>query len=732
MEAARAVSFFRSRRVHRGSSHRGVVAFLAGQASVSILLHVLFVCLLPISAVAGKIPESVIESAARAWMASWMNLVLAEAVAPSASTDTTFSREAQIGGRDSVASSDRQGSMPLGALQQTAAIPSASSADRFSSSNRIQMRSGESDIRVGNSFEMSALIGKGLNYTGSASADTRHFRTQKISDISANVANRITKEENNLYSFQMDIGQSYRKKKTLGLGRFGKEVIFDNQAASATAELLAPVLGARSSNITVQAEANRGTNDFKYDRIAAGALSGSLNYNLWNRITASGGVGVRRKVQSSEVGNLNFSSLPSESDTIRASLSFGQLGGMKLLELSYSKSKGVEREVMPPLGNSLEVLDDPSKAQREEANIDKENITVAAKSKPTSTVSFNMKFDRKIDSQQYKADERRSGKREDTAIEGVVDYRYARRGVAKITVKTSENVNDMGAKNLSSYSERNYSVSMGISQVIGDSLSLSANGVGQLKQRFYKLREVNPRDADYLVYSGDANISKKLLPRLWVNVAGAIGRYETINIDAGLSGDNRIDYQYRLAPSIRMKPTSWLNLTQDYTIKIEFTDFVFTEDKNYLNRTTTLNTQAEMKPARSMSLSVKHGYLMKDSGSYLKREDRELYSPNNRNVEHLLAFDLADSLFAGWLIKTRAEFRTQENGFYGVRDGVRKIVRTTRYESGGLQVGFQHKKKIARLGTIDLDVAYCRNYGAAITEARKRFWMVNSSIDLKF
>jgi hypothetical protein len=42
------------------------------------------------------------------------------------------------------------------------------------------------------------------------------------------------------------------------------------------------------------------------------------------------------------------------------------------------------------------------------------------------------------------------------------------------------------------------------------------------------------------------------------------------------------------------------------------------------------------------------------------------------------------------------------------------------------------KKEIWNAGSVDLDVAYARNYGTYITEARKQYWEVNSAVNLKF
>ncbi len=611
-----------------------------------------------------------------------------------------------------------------------AAAPAAAKTDRVVPANGTFIKANENDVSLANTSRISIDPGSGWTLSSMLSAEERRYRTQKITDVSENFMAQATKVSEGFYALNIGVGQNYSKKKTLGLGRFGKDIVIDNQSANAAYSLVSPLLGAAASRLTVQAEGRRGTNDFKFDRSAAGSVSGSVAYAA-GALGVSGGFGAMRRVESSEIGTAKFSRMPSDADTIRAGLSYGS-GDKKTLDVRYLQSSGVERRVMPPLGNSLEILDDPSKAEREEARGELRQLDVRSSLVPFSYLSMDVRFMHKLDSQKYLVDSRRSGESENTSIEATGAYRYAKSGTLRLSVSRGERVNDYGPKSLSSMTIREYSLRGGITQLIGDSLQFTANGSGRLQQNFYKQSGVNPRDADDLSYSGDATLRAKILPRVSADITAAASRSEKIYIDGTLSGDNRVDYQYRLGPTIRLKPLRWISLTQDYIVKIEYTDFLFTEAKNYLNRTTTLNTRADMNPTRRTAILFRHSYLMKDTGSYLQREGRELYSPNSKNVEHTLAFDVRYMLSPEFLLKAQADFRTQESGIYGVVGPRRAIVRTTVYDSGGFKVGFMRKKEIWNAGSVDLDVAYARNYGTYITEARKQYWEVNSAVNLKF
>ena len=598
-------------------------------------------------------------------------------------------------------------------------------------SNSTYMRANENDVGLGSALNV--IYGPLSHWllTNSLMVEQRRYRARDMTDVTENLMSQAVRVSPGFYTANLGVGNSYSKKKTLGLGRYGKDIVYDNETANASFILSKPQLGARESRLGVSAEAKRGTNDFKYDRAVSGGVGGSVLYKLGDLVSAGAGFGTSRRVESSEIGDTTFSRMPTTADTIRASFDWGS-GDRKLVHATYRRSVGIEHKVMPPLGNSLEILDDPSAAQEEEARTRQEGVELTSYLAPFSFLTFDLSFNHSLDDQQFRFDNRRSGKRENDDIRANVGYRYAKSGTLRFGVSTVESSNDYGGRSVSSYDQREYSLNAGLTQEVLDSLQLTLNGSGRLQQLFYKEKEFNPRDVDRLYYRADGSLKAHLLRRVSVDVNGAVERYETINIDATLSGDNRVDYLYRLGPTIRLKPLKWINLAQDYTLKIEFTDFTFNEDKNYLNRTTTVNTKAEMAPFRGTAFLFRHTYMFKDTGSYLRRGNRDIYSPNSMNVENTLFFDLRYTIMTDLVLKAVADFRNQENGSYGLKSGKRAIVRTVEYSSGGLRLGFERKKKIGRYGEIDLDVAWVRNYGAFITEERKEFWAVDSAVNLKF
>ena len=58
--------------------------------------------------------------------------------------------------------------------------------------------------------------------------ERRRYRQRNMEDITESVLNKADKVHPGLYRLGMQVGENYSKKKTLGLGRFGQDIIFDN------------------------------------------------------------------------------------------------------------------------------------------------------------------------------------------------------------------------------------------------------------------------------------------------------------------------------------------------------------------------------------------------------------------------------------------------------------------------------------------------------------------------
>ena len=602
--------------------------------------------------------------------------------------------------------------------------------DRFTAVSTSRVESNEIYVAIGSGLIATIDAGRGWKFTHNLGMERKRYRQRKMEDITEHVLNQADKVHPGLYKLGMQVGENYSKMKTLGLGRYGLDIIFDNTNANLEFSVLKPLLHSSKSDLTVKAEGSKGTNDFKYNRVFSGTARGMLSYAIGDLLAVEGGAEASGRRETSYVGRNRFGPMPSNTNSARAAMSYGR-DSTKTVEVSYRWLKGVDREVTPPRGNTYEVLNDPSQAKREEERNREEQLTVKASLEPFSFLTVKTSFGHAKAIKKYRVDTGLSMEQEENSIDADASYSYAARGSLQFGVSTSDKVYDYGPVSLKSCRDRAHVLSLDLYQKVGDSISVSLSGSGSLQQRFYVKRDINPSDADNLLYRGEFSL-RAPYRKFSVGVNGKVSRDETINIDSTLSSDNRIENKYQLGPTLRMQPARWLSLTQDYNVKIEFTDFVNTEDNNYLNRTTTMNTGANFNIFRSLAFYFLYSYLKRDAGSYLMRTGGRRYSPTNETFEHSLNLNVKYEVIKDFSVKAENNFRIQRGNVFGTRNGRKIIATTTTYESGGMTLGFARTMKFGERGGISLDVAYMRNYGPYITPERKEYWEADSELTLKF
>ncbi|MCK4350551.1 MAG: hypothetical protein KAX13_06815 [Candidatus Krumholzibacteria bacterium] len=610
-------------------------------------------------------------------------------------------------------------------------VPDSLITDRFIPIWTSFMRSGVTDVSLGSQVQAHIMPPGGWDIISSIAVQAKSYRSRDMQEIFEQIMNVATKTAPGFYKLDFSIGETYSKKQTMGLARFGKEIIFENEYARGAAILSRPILRASSTQFFMSGGAKRGQNDFKYDKTISGGAGATITYLFGEVLSVKGGGGLMRKRETSEIGTISFDRMPSDADTVSVGARYGR-GPNKLLEVEYAKISGVTRWVTPPRGNSLEIIDNPGAAKEEESRLNTETLLVGSSVQLLPFLFINVDFDHKLTSQRNKVDTRLSKEMESTNLIASTDYNYSERGKIHFDVRIGDKSVDYGPNSVSSFSENEKKIVMRASQKITDSLAVSLSGSASLKQKFFKKRAANPRDADYLYYALGGSVRAAPLPRIQVEINGNMSINETINIDRSLSGDNRKSYLYWLSPKIGIRPAQWLDLSQKYSVKIEYTDFVYKDDENYLNRTTSMITEAKFIVMRPLLFKFRHIYMMKDSGSYLLRDDKRKYNRSGENFEQglFLTARYRPSLDLSFLAEV--DFRTQESNRLGFVGGDKVVVSSKFYESGGMKLGIKRERQFWGNGRLDIDINYVRRFGPYISPERREYCEIDSSIAFNF
>ena len=594
------------------------------------------------------------------------------------------------------------------------------------------MSAKETEVMVTTEMKSDYLAKNGWKFYNLLKISKKNARGKDIKESSEMWTNSASRVSELGYLLNISLNDVYSKRTSLGLARFGKDVIFEDKIALVDFSYIKPLPGAKSSQLKAMVKGAQGTHDFKRDKSVFISVGGNIDYKLFERGGVMGSAGIYGERETSKVGDMIFGGLPSRTDTFRVGVYVGE-GKKKEFMASYYRLNSVEHKITPPRGNSLEILDRPQDVIQERIEKLQEVLRFSSSLKPADFLSLEFGFDHKVNDQKYKVDSRLSRSKEDNNVNANVAYKYHRRGTLRFNVGMSDMDNDYGPASVSSFREKEKKLGLSIHQNITDSLYFNLRLSGSLKQRFFKKYNANPRDADYLYYNFDFSFhSAPVEGVVTTNVSITTSRKETINISSEYSNDNRVDYLYRVMPSYVFRPVRWFTISQKYTIKIEYTDFVFKDEENYINRTTSLVTNAHFDILRRLTFSFEHSYLMKDTGSYLPRDGEKLYSRESENLDNGIAMKAEYEASKDFILRAETSFRNQRNSRFGVRQGKRVRTGINIFDSGGLKVGFLHRKKVGSSGSINFDISYVRNFGPYMSEERKEYWLVDSSIAISF
>jgi hypothetical protein len=597
---------------------------------------------------------------------------------------------------------------------------------------KTEYQANESYYRLGTNMGLVFEPGGAWHGMSSISIAKRDYRDRDMSDINQSFNNTLARIVPARYNVNFGIGQDYLRQKAVGLARSGGDMVIENKFLNTGITWDRPELWARKSSFSALGRVGGGLNDFQYVNNFQASASGHLWYGVGPALNVGGGYGVWRKLEDSDVSGRKFENMKSDMDTISARAGYGT-GDAKLLFLDYERTVGVFRKVDPPRGNSLEVIENPDLAAIEQSSRQTEKIIVKSRIQPLYYLSLDFAFLKDYFNQQNLVDVRLSKETELKTLGAKAVYKYAEAGNAILEIERKENDVDYGPTSLSSYLEKESGFKAALTHDISDSLRVTMRGSASLKQRFYKKRDANPRDADYMYYSFFAVLDAGLPLGIRAGVKFTYKQYETINIDRSLSGDNRTDYTYWVVPRFTLLPADWFEIGQDYEIKMEFTDFTYYENENYLNRTTIMFTRAKFRFYRSL-LGITHRYQLIDKGSYLLPPDggERLYGRAEERYEHGLGFRYEFMPLLDFTLYTVSNYKFQETNRLGAVNGGTGVISTSYYDSGEMTLGVRRKTKITDSGKIDLDIGWVRRFGPNLTPDRKEFWQINMNMEINF
>jgi hypothetical protein len=361
-----------------------------------------------------------------------------------------------------------------------------------------------------------------------------------------------------------------------------------------------------------------GERTFKTDDALAAGVNGGLGYNVLDgRIVVQGRGALRGSRESSSTVDSTFTGLGSSEDSLMTAVRVQFADSIKF-DATYRAYNG-ERTFADQGRGSLGGQTGGAENIFEETETrDSRITTLTLNANPFKR--FGLKLSAYHDEQafDYQLENTRDNLTNVDAMSGTVSYTTPWQTVATVTFENSST--DRELFSISSVVDKRRRAAVALSHRFTQTLQADFNASSQIQQSFYKRYDENPRDRDQVDTNLNLRISSSPFKRVSANVTLAYSISDFINIDASQSENNRTRELYEMRPGFTWVLSEMFTISQTYGIAIEYTDYTYNPNQNFLDRNLTFSNEFQFRPTKRIDLRWEYALHLHDSGSYLPDE----------------------------------------------------------------------------------------------------------------
>ncbi|MDH3214831.1 MAG: hypothetical protein OEN01_00900, partial [Candidatus Krumholzibacteria bacterium] len=328
---------------------------------------------------------------------------------------------------------------------------------------------------------------------------------------------------------------------------------------------------------------------------------------------------------------------------------------------------------------------------------------------------------------EYRVAQKRNSTTTVDRLSGAVAYKLGSNATVKARLETSETLHDLGSQSLGSYTDKRQSAKLDIAYPVSSTLQVQLGTGAQLFQNFYKAKDVNPRDRDQLDEYVNLRINSTPFPKVAAAVFLSASQTRYVNIDGSLSQNNRRETTYDFRPEFTYKITERLELKQEYGLNIEFTEFDFTEEDNFLDRNFLFGNTVRAKLTPSLSSTFDYSLLLHDRGSYLRP------APGAERLLDIDQEDRRDQMSIGFRYQINPRLALVGRNDYTIRrDQLAGGSGTSSFEEGGLEVGAEGKYDFGGGRRLVFRLMKVSRFGRFSSPEQEDYWNMDSSLNYPF
>jgi hypothetical protein len=588
------------------------------------------------------------------------------------------------------------------------------------------VRGDASRLTLSNGFSNKLKFSNGLNMTTTLNIDKVKYREQDRQDITKEFSHNMRKIVKPGLTIGGLLSDQRINNRTLSFTGELQNYIQNKQRAQANADYTTALTEGVGANGWSTVFLTKDQLNFKVDKSVEGNIGGGVIYNKSNRLIIEERSFLSGSKSRAETSMFTIPGLSSREDSLLSKVSV-QLTDSAKVGFEYTRYNSERSYVDLPRGTFLEQDLESNNIVRERELRKARIMNVSADMKPLRNVTLTLGAEHNEQVGEYAADQRRNSRTVGDFMNGKLRYTMGRNTEASVTLEEKKVLHDQGPQSVSSFNEKEQNFTFTFRHAFSPLTSWDMQTSASIHQVFYLDFETTPRDWDQFRQSVNSSIRSKLFSKVNVNIMLSATSLEVVNIHTSLSGDNRKETTYDLRPQFTYRISKRIELKQEYSLNIDFTDYVFTEEDNFLDRNIRFSNTALAHLTESLEMEFYYQLHLHDNGSYLRETP---------DAERLLSIDSKDRKNEAQL-KCRYKLNNNLSALceqmYSIR--IDRRVRSgaeTKFEDGEIKGGLRGNYKWGAGRSFNFTMLRVKRFGRFNTATQNDYWELDARMNYLF
>jgi hypothetical protein len=458
---------------------------------------------------------------------------------------------------------------------------------------------------------------------------------------------------------------------------------------------------------------------FVKDKTGEGALHAGVRYGFGRNVELSARGFLRLSSQNAESGNESFSGLGATEDSVLASARVTVLDSVTV-KADYSRYLSKEDYLELPRGSYGEQQYAP--ASPEQQSKDMRHISVSADAKLMGDFTITARVTHTDGATYFAEAKERTSRDVGDSQEGALTFTPFSSSMFTFEAGNRTFFHWLGPSRTGSYDDKDIRAKFSWTQKLTQTLRFVMQTGTTLTQAFYVDTD---RDRDQRYQFANVRLVSKLFPKVDATVYVSASKTDYVSVRATFSQNNRAETIYELRPEFVYKINNRLELTQKYGINIQFADFVFQENENYLDRNMSFSNRLRARLSSNLAVDFYYALRRQDKGSYLRPE------PDVERILEINQKERRDEMKISFRYQVNPHIVLLGSNDYSQRKDLLSPSRPP-FTDGGVEVGIEGNYDFGGRRSLKFAMKRVKRFGQFNAPEQEDYWVMDSTLNYTF